>query len=927
MLVARAVSHSPRCCLLLGLALLWLHPLSLRGQGIGASADVIEPRLGVERDPNPAIIPYRPLDRPKIGLVLSGGGARGIAAIGVLQVLEEEGIPVDLIVGTSMGSIVGGLYAAGYSARDLAVMADSTRWEELLSFTEEARRRDLFLDQKMAEDRSLVVLRFDRFQPVLPEAISTGQRLTDYLNLLSLQGIYHPNPTFDQLRIPFRAIATDLVSGRRIVIDRGNLAEAMRASMTVPLLFNSVKRDTLQLTDGGLISNIPVDVALDMGMDMTVVVDVTSPLRPVGQLSAPWEIADQIIGIMTQFPNQAQRQLADVVIRPDIGDHLSTDFSGLDSLIWQGEVSARAAIGKIRRIFADKMDRRNRQYRGHRVFLRPILRYREEDLPEERRQPLAAWMQRDSVSEADLYSVAADLYQTGDFRRVCWRVGEEEGRVSLLLEAERNPVLRDVIFEGNHEVSNDTLQQIVRPVVGKAINHRECRRVVNNILGVYRGRGLSLARIRRIEFSADDGVARVFLDEGMINRRVISGTTKTKDYVIWRELPFQEQSVFRVADVAEGQRNLYSTNLFEQIAISIEQAGDSAAQQIVRIQARERPTQLMRLGLRIDNERNLQPSVDVRDENFLGIGSELGVRFFGGLRNRYYGADFKASRIFNTYLTFQVEGYYALRDVNVFGNEPTGRVTRWKRVRTGEYREVREGGAASFGTQLQRVGAVTVTGRLENQRVWSIFGTPVASERYRVASLKFMTVIDTKDQAWFPRDGVSMRFAYESAVLPLHEGAGFTKLLFDYETFTTIGGRHTLHPRLTVGFADQTLPITEQFSLGGQTSFFGLREDDGRGRQLLLANLEYRFALPLKIFFDTYLKVRYDVGSIWATPEQVRLKDFRHGVGLALVLDTPIGPAEAAVGISFYIRKDLLDNPVSYGPAVSYFSIGIPLDR
>ena len=125
--------------------------------------------------------------------------------------------------------------------------------------------------------------------------------------------------------------------------------------------------------------------------------------------------------------------------------------------------------------------------------------------------------------------------------------------------------------------------------------------------------------------------------------------------------------------------------------------------------------------------------------------------------------------------------------------------------------------------------------------------------------------------------------------------------------------------------ADDALPLSEQFSLGGQQSFFGFREDDARGRQMLVAGLEYQDRLPFSLFFDTYFKARYDFGSVWQRIEAMRLEDFKHAVGLTLGFDTPIGPAEFSIGRSFYLRKDLLSRPVSLGPFAAYFSIGYPI--
>jgi NTE family protein len=135
-----------------------------------------------------------------------------------------------------------------------------------------------------------------------------------------------------------------------------------------------------------------------------------------------------------------------------------------------------------------------------------------------------------------------------------------------------------------------------------------------------------------------------------------------------------------------------------------------------------------------------------------------------------------------------------------------------------------------------------------------------------------------------------------------------------------------IHPRFQFGFGDATLPLIEQFSLGGQESMFGLREDESRGRQLFLASLEYRYMLPFKIYFDSYVSLRYDLGATWQTPSQIRLADLEHGLGLTVGLDTPIGPANFSVGRSFTFNLPTAPKLINLGPVVAYFSLGYPFD-
>ncbi|MBI4429235.1 MAG: BamA/TamA family outer membrane protein [Ignavibacteriales bacterium] len=899
-------------------ALVLFTPPMLSQSPAGTSHRVftIQPVFEGTSEKFPNIVNSRRVKRPKVAVVLSGGGARGIAAIGVFRSLEKNNIPVDFVVGTSIGSIIGGLYAAGYSTVQLEGLVDSTNWDEVLSFTEDSRRSEMFLDQKIIQERSVLVLRFDGLEPIIPSAFSTGQRLTHYLNILTLQGLYQPDRSFDQLKVAYRAVTTDLISGKRIVIESGDLTEAMRASVTVPLLFSTVRKDTLELLDGGLVSNIPVDVARQWGANIVVAVDLTSPLRTASQLNAPWEFADQLMGIMMQESNKRALALADIVVKPDLGNHLSTDFTSLDVLMKKGEEASDSAVGRLSERYNSLLVA---QAVSGMAELRKPKFFSQEELPVE----LKALEARESVSEAELHSFVTSMYQSGSYESVELVVHDDKESTDVEVRALSYPVLNDVEFTGNHHIPGDSLRSLFLPLLGKRMNSSATRTALEQVLATYRKHGYCLARIQDVDLNRSSGVAKITMDEGLVIRMEIEGTKETRDYVIWRELPFRDGQILKILDVAQGIRNVYGTGLFEQVVVS---ARREAEGNIVRIKARERSTDLIRLGLRIDNERNVQPSIDVRDENLLGNGAELGVRFSGGARNRTFLAEFKATRIFDSYLTMNLKGYSLMREVNVYEDDASlkGDPLHWDRVRVGEYRELREGGSLSFGTQLERLGSVTVEGRLEKHRILSIFNQPVQNESYKISSIKFGTTVDTQNKFPYPTDGALLNFTYETALVKVTDAIGFTKMSFAYEKYQTLFHRHVLRPKIFLGVADETTPLSEEFGFGGQQNFFGLREDNARGRQMVVASLEYTYQSPFSLFFDTYLKARYDLGAVWATPEQIRLVDFLHGIGVGVAFDTPIGPAEFSVGRSFFFRKELLDNPVSLGPFVAYFSIGYP---
>ncbi|HTY37327.1 MAG TPA: BamA/TamA family outer membrane protein, partial [Bacteroidota bacterium] len=586
-----------------------------------------------------------------------------------------------------------------------------------------------------------------------------------------------------------------------------------------------------------------------------------------------------------------------------------------------GEEAARTVLDSLRAKFYRESAEEARTNANRRVFKNAHLRFDALSLDQAWIVPAMTLARQSEITEQSLQSLVNEMYESGDYENVRVDVQADSGATNLTLVAVPTPVIRSVEISGNQLVGIDTLKAVFRPLLGHRLNFHQSQKAIEQILLLYRDKGYSLARIRETSLDRTTGNATLVIDEGVVYRRDIRGTSKTRDYVIWRELPWEERQVFQVRKIAQGIANLYGTNLFEQVSVDTKVEGPNGEHQVVIINVRERSTELIRLGMRIDDERSIQASADVRDENLFGVGADLGFRAFGGARNRSYVAEFKSTRIFNSYLTFGIKGYYLIHDVNEYADDPNNTTDQWNRIRVGEYRELRQGASATFGTQLERLGTVTVEGRLENQRVWSFYGAPFDTKTYKIGSLRFGVMVDDRDRNPFPRKGVLMDFSYESAVIPATGGTGYTKMSFSYDWFQTLG-RSTFHPRFRFGFADETLPLTEQFSLGGEESFFGLREDNSRGRQVLVGSIEYRYRSPVKIFFDTHFFARYDLGSIWPAAAAVRLVDLRHGIGAGIAFETPIGPVQFAIGQSFFFRKEILDSPISRGPLLGYFSIG-----
>lgn len=307
---------------------------------------------------NPALAQQAPADdppaRPRIGLVLSGGGARGLAHVGVLKVLDEMHVPVDAIAGTSMGAVIGGLYASGKSAAEIEALVRTVDWNS--AFRDRPPRSDLNFRRKL-DDREYLVrfplgLKAGKFR--VPRGLIQGQKLTQILRreTISSAGI----DDFDRLPTRFRAVATDLETGDRRVLAGGDLTEALRASMSAPGVFAPVELNGRLLVDGGLVENLPVDVAKAMGVDVVIAVDVG--FQPVGrrELNSALAVSNQMLTIMMQRETDRQRELlvdGDLLIEPPLGKMPSMDFTVVEQTVAQGVIGARDQAARLAALSID----------------------------------------------------------------------------------------------------------------------------------------------------------------------------------------------------------------------------------------------------------------------------------------------------------------------------------------------------------------------------------------------------------------------------------------------------------------------------------------------------------------------------------------------------------------------------------------------
>lgn len=383
--------------------------------------------------------------RPRIGLVLGGGGARGAAHVGVLKVLEEMRIPVDYVAGTSMGSIVGGLYASGMSPAEIEREIQSMDWRDL--FQDEPPREDRSFRRKRDDDLYVFKVKpgFRNGEVKIPPAYVRGQKFDLQLSRLTLP--VSEIKDFDQLPIPYRAVATDIETGQAVVVGKGDLAEAIRASMAVPAAFDPVEINNRLLVDGGVANNVPVNVARDMGADVIIAVDVGSGLYERDELKSALDVSAQLTGFL--FTLSGDREIAtltarDVLIRPPLGDIGGGSFERADEAIPIGEQAARELRDALSRYALSPADyERHVASRKQPASRAPVIDF----VRVENNSRLADSVITDRISlkpgdTLDLARLERDLgqiYGLELFALVRYDIIEEKGKTGLVVTATEKP--------------------------------------------------------------------------------------------------------------------------------------------------------------------------------------------------------------------------------------------------------------------------------------------------------------------------------------------------------------------------------------------------------------------------------------------------------------------------------------------------------
>ncbi|WP_164714218.1 patatin-like phospholipase family protein [Chitinophaga rhizosphaerae] len=289
--------------------------------------------------------------RPKVGLTLSGGGAKGLAHIGILQAIDSAGLRVDYLTGTSMGSIVGSLYAIGYSGDSIEVMARRLDWSGL--FSNQPVMSDISYEERNEYNRYMIEIPFEYGKPKLNSGVISGEQL--WLELAKMCWPVRDVKDFTKFNIPFKCIATDVATGDIVTLDKGEIVTSIRASMAIPSVFTAVKIDGRKLVDGGVVRNFPTVTAREMGADIIIGSNVSGGLRTADELNTPIDILYQLGFYKDAADFVEARKLADVYIEPDLKGYSAAGFGSVDSIIEIGKRKGRELYPVFKRM-ADSLN-------------------------------------------------------------------------------------------------------------------------------------------------------------------------------------------------------------------------------------------------------------------------------------------------------------------------------------------------------------------------------------------------------------------------------------------------------------------------------------------------------------------------------------------------------------------------------------------
>ena len=370
--------------------------------------------------------------RPKVGLVLSGGGAKGMAHIGVIQILDSLEIPIDLVTGTSMGSIVGGLYSIGYTGDQIEREVVDVNWDDLMR--DQPLREDRTLDDKFIQDVTLLSLDLDGVKVSLPSGLRRGQKI--YNKFVSLTIGYNQDLDFNSFPRPFACVAADIKNSQQVVLRKGSLPKAIRASMAIPTFFDPVEYNDMLLVDGGVTNNFPTDIARDMGADRIIGVFLAAMGRDTANFNMG-KVLERTSMIVNNSSLEARKSVCDVVVEPDVAHFSTLGFDQNEALIREGKRAARAMIPQLLELKKELEGRAYHEWKYDQrdsVYISSLQLRGLNDIPDDIFRRILGVEEGHTYGVSEVEDRITNIYGLGFFRYINYSFLPEENGYALQLE-------------------------------------------------------------------------------------------------------------------------------------------------------------------------------------------------------------------------------------------------------------------------------------------------------------------------------------------------------------------------------------------------------------------------------------------------------------------------------------------------------------
>ena len=586
-------------------------------------------------------------DSPKIGLVLSGGGARGLAQIGVLKVLDSAGIDFDLICGTSMGGLIGGFYASGIAPDSIEKLALNLDWTEF--FSNRPQRSTQFITQKEYGENSILTLRFRGADIYIPSGVTTGHKLNSFLTHITSPADYRYKCNFDSLPIPLRICAVDLISGKLVVFRDGYLGDALRATTSFPLAFTPFEKDSMLLVDGGLLEPIPVETAINEGCQYTIAVNTTSDILSFEDINDPIDIINTTTTIMQLALKKSELEMADLEITPDLSEIEATDFKRIPELIAAGEQAAREALPQIRKLVsqADSSTIDSILTVDYVITNSHGLLFSEDFV-----LPDSASLKIDFAKLANKFEA---LFDAEEIQSAMAVLSNSDSLYTLQITLQPVAYLRNLIITGDTILSDSTILESAGVRYGDYLNRSNVQKLIDTARHILNQSSDILSDVELQSVDSEKGELVLKCYRSHLWRFEVSGNRRTRTWVIKRNFLLKPGEPYSLNKADSGLTNIYATGLFDQVLLKVDRR-DSGI--VARIDVKEKYSGLMRLGLHHHEYFHTETFIDIGNSNILGHGQQIFGRFLYGEFRQEISLIHKADRIYETYFNYNLEIYH-----------------------------------------------------------------------------------------------------------------------------------------------------------------------------------------------------------------------------------------------------------------------------